>query len=141
MNLNETQREWAAFGGLVAVLAVVVLGMALLAPGVFARVSAAFFAEAEGTAAVVAPATPLPITVAPSVTPTVSPTLPATLPPDIQSATAVPMLRYVVQAGDTLSAIAARHATSVALLVEINQLTNPDRLQPGTAILIPQPAP
>ena len=42
MNLNQTQREWAAFGGLALVLAVVILGLALLAPGmVLAAVGAA----------------------------------------------------------------------------------------------------
>jgi D-alanyl-D-alanine carboxypeptidase len=44
---------------------------------------------------------------------------------------------YIVQRGDTLSAIARRYGVSVASLVETNRLNDPDHLQPGTRILIP----
>jgi spore germination protein len=46
---------------------------------------------------------------------------------------------YVVQPGDTLSAIAARFGVSLGRLVEVNGLPNPDRLVVGQAILIPEP--
>jgi len=44
---------------------------------------------------------------------------------------------YVVQRGDTLSAIARRHGVSVASLVETNRIHDPHQLQPGMRILIP----
>lgn len=43
---------------------------------------------------------------------------------------------YVVQAGDTLSAIAARNGTSVAALAAANGITNPDVIQVGQRIKI-----
>ncbi|MBK6429364.1 peptidoglycan DD-metalloendopeptidase family protein [Candidatus Amarolinea dominans] len=44
---------------------------------------------------------------------------------------------HVVQAGETLGAIAARYDTTVAALVEANRLENPDRLAIGQRLLIP----
>lgn len=44
---------------------------------------------------------------------------------------------YVVQAGDTLSAIAARYGISVPQLVSANQLSDPDRLAIGQRLVIP----
>ena len=44
---------------------------------------------------------------------------------------------YVVQAGDTLGAIAARHGTTVAALVSLNGLTNPNLIYPGQRLSLP----
>ena len=44
---------------------------------------------------------------------------------------------HIVQAGDTLSAIAARYGVTVADLVSANQLANPDQLAIGQRLLIP----
>ncbi len=44
---------------------------------------------------------------------------------------------YIVQAGDTLSAIAERFGTTVNELVAANNLTDPNLLQPGQTLLIP----
>ena len=38
---------------------------------------------------------------------------------------------YVVKDGDTLSQIAERHGTTVARLVSLNQIENPDLIHPG----------
>ena len=38
---------------------------------------------------------------------------------------------YVVKDGDTLSQIAERHGTTVAALVSLNQIENPDLIHPG----------
>jgi LysM repeat protein len=43
---------------------------------------------------------------------------------------------YVVQPGDTLSAIAARTGTSVARLVELNGLADPNRIAAGSTLLL-----
>lgn len=45
---------------------------------------------------------------------------------------------YVIQPGDTLSAIAARFGVSLGRLLEVNGLPDPDRLVVGQAILIPE---
>lgn len=42
-----------------------------------------------------------------------------------------------VQAGDTLETIARRHGTSLALLMRLNQLADPDRLQVGQWLKLP----
>lgn len=47
---------------------------------------------------------------------------------------------YVVQRGDTLTRIAQRFGVSVARIVRINQLPNPDVLVVGQAMVIPAPA-
>lgn len=44
---------------------------------------------------------------------------------------------YTVVAGDTLSAIAARFGTTVAVLCEINGITNPDLIVVGQVIKLP----
>lgn len=48
---------------------------------------------------------------------------------------------YVVRAGDTLSAIAANHGTSVAVLVTLNHIANPDRISIGQVIHLPTGGP
>lgn len=44
---------------------------------------------------------------------------------------------YIVEAGDTLSGIAARFGTTVEELVIVNQIADPNRLLPGTELVIP----
>jgi LysM repeat protein len=46
---------------------------------------------------------------------------------------------YVVQAGDTVSGIAAREHTTTAVLVALNHLSNPDRIQVGQRLALPGP--
>lgn len=44
---------------------------------------------------------------------------------------------YIVQSGDTLTGIAFRFGTTVAELVEVNQLANPSSIIPGQELIIP----
>lgn len=44
---------------------------------------------------------------------------------------------YVVRPGDTLTAIAARHGTTVAVLVATNDLSNPDLIFIGQTLVLP----
>ncbi|MCB1101757.1 MAG: LysM peptidoglycan-binding domain-containing protein [Kiritimatiellae bacterium] len=44
---------------------------------------------------------------------------------------------YQVQSGDTLGEIALRHGTSVRGILDLNGLTDPNRLKPGQTLLIP----
>lgn len=47
---------------------------------------------------------------------------------------------YVVRPGDTLSAIAQRHNTTISALVNANQLANPDVIRVGQLLRIPDTA-
>lgn len=49
-----------------------------------------------------------------------------------------PTFVYVIQEGDKLSVLAQRFGTTVRVLRELNGLTSPNMVQPGTRILIPQ---
>lgn len=45
---------------------------------------------------------------------------------------------YVVKKGDTLSAIALRNKTTIAVLQNLNHITNPDLIQEGATLFIPR---
>ena len=49
--------------------------------------------------------------------------------------------RYIVKAGDTLGSIALAYNLPLEQLVEANQLSNPNLLEVGQELLIPQPTP
>jgi LysM repeat protein len=44
---------------------------------------------------------------------------------------------YVIQPGETLSVIAERFGVSVAAIVDLNEISNPDRIEAGVSIKIP----
>jgi murein DD-endopeptidase MepM/ murein hydrolase activator NlpD len=44
---------------------------------------------------------------------------------------------YIVQPGDTLAAIARRFGTTISVLVQLNNLTNPNLIRPGQQLLVP----
>lgn len=48
-----------------------------------------------------------------------------------------PCIVYTIQHGDTLSKIAARYGTTVAVLVELNNIENKNRIYAGHKLLIP----
>lgn len=48
---------------------------------------------------------------------------------------------YLVHPGDTLSGIAANHGTSVGVLVALNHIANPDRIDAGRTLVLPARAP
>ena len=55
--------------------------------------------------------------------------------------TVVPGVRYVVQPGDTLSAIARRFGTTVEAIASTNTLTDPDEIVVGRVLFIPTAGP
>lgn len=65
-------------------------------------------------------------------------TLISQIPSDLRFPIQTPDLAYVVQSGDSLSAIARRFSTSVAQIASLNQLANAHRLQIGQRLLLPQ---
>lgn len=81
--------------------------------------------------------TPLP-TATPEPTATVPPTsVPIT--PTMQRAAGD--TQYVLQYGDTLDVIAQEYDVAIAAILQVNSITNPAGLQPGTTIIIPGDAP
>jgi LysM repeat protein len=66
---------------------------------------------------------------------------PTALPDGMQGVntdgTAVPLGRYVVQPGDTLSNIAASQGVSLAMLAQANNLADPNSLEVGQVLVIP----
>lgn len=64
----------------------------------------------------------------------------AMVPADYKFAVQTPDVAYVVERGDSLSAIAARFDTSVTELVALNQLRSRNRIQIGQRLLLPQGA-
>ncbi len=57
----------------------------------------------------------------------------------VESATpqAPEVVTYTVQSGDVLTHIARDFGVSLEALIEANDITNPDRIQPGTVLIIP----
>jgi len=50
-------------------------------------------------------------------------------------------MRYTIKPGDTLSALAKKHNTTVALLATANDIKNPDKIYAGHTIWVPDSAP
>lgn len=83
------------------------------------------------------PSAPPPST-APS--PTIAPSPVATPPPTAPptpTAVPTPARTYTVQAGDTLSVIAERFGTTVAVLAELNGIDDPSRIGIGQVLTLP----
>jgi LysM repeat protein len=55
--------------------------------------------------------------------------------------TTLPATRYVVQQGDTLTAIAGKFHVEMSRILALNHLPNADRLTLGQTLLIPPPLP
>lgn len=60
------------------------------------------------------------------------------IPADQRFPIQTPDIAYVVQSGDSLSAIARRFSTSVAQLTSLNQLADSHRIRVGQRLLLPQ---
>ncbi len=89
-----------------------------------------------GWVIVLAACKPSPLTPTIAPTPTTPPT--ATPTPDIPTATPTPAI-YVVQPGDTLSAIAVRLGVPIAELQKANNIQDPNLISAGQRLIIPGP--
>lgn len=49
------------------------------------------------------------------------------------------MIQYIVQPGDNLYSISLRFKTNVTILMQVNQLTDPQKIYPGQVLRIPLP--
>ena len=135
--------EMGKFLVLVVLLLMIVLAVAALRPLIFEGMVPAVMGWHE------APALPATATATASPTPadeearpvimTATPA-PESLPTATSSppATATPLV-YEVQTGDTLADIAARFGVTIEAIVEANGLENPNRIQTGDVLRIPEP--
>lgn len=125
----------AVQGALVAVLLVAFAAIAasrFSAPGGAASASPS---PAPSSTATPAP-TPVP-TGTPSPPPTISPTPTPTATPEPTPTPEPSVATYVVQSGDTLSGIAARFGTTVAVLAELNGIAEPSKIRVGQVLILP----
>lgn len=143
-------RAARALVAVVAVIATGVTGVALAGSGLSGRFSileTATVPSASPTASpVAASATPRPTivptaiaTASPSVMPepTLDPTPAPTAEPPVPTVPPPPPQTYVVQAGDTLAAIAQTFGTTVAALQAANGIEDPNQIIIGQVLVIP----
>jgi LysM repeat protein len=135
------RRRWPAIP---AVLLVTTL-FALAVSGVRSGLPATAVATATpGTPASTPAPTSAPTPTAAATATTAPETTPSAPPTAAPSPSAAPTTRptpnyrrYVVRAGDTLGAIAARYGVSVGSIASLNHISNPSRLSIGQVLLIP----
>jgi LysM repeat protein len=126
-----------ALGGLMVVAFVALLGGRLTAPDDRPVGAVDASPSPSSSASSLVARTPTPRPSPPTASPSISPTPVATPSP-----TAAPTpVTYTVKSGDTLSAIASRHGTTVAAIVALNGITDPSRLRVGQVLQIPAPSP
>ena len=140
------RRRWPAIPAILLVTALLTLALSGFRPDLpssaVATASAIASTPPTSTPAPVTPA-PAPVTAAPTSTPSEPPTgtpSPTTAPTAAPTPAASPkptFRTYRVESGDTLSAIAARFNTTVAALVNLNDLKNANELHVGQKLLIP----
>lgn len=140
-----TQRgEMIKFLILVLVLVGTVFAVALLRPLIFEQMVPAVLGwegEQEGLPAT-APATEAPAAGGPSdeIPLIMTATAPAEGAAAGNGGAPLPTPRvHEVQAGDTLEHIAARYTVSVEALAKANAISDPQRIQVGDVLIIPQP--
>jgi LysM repeat protein len=118
----------------VAIAATFICGMLLLVAGVPQSIATAIIPTSSPTITRVPTRTMTPTatatrTIPPTPTPTATAT--PTIPP-----TATPVI-YMVQAGDTLGAIAAKYGVTTQAIMDANGITDPRVVRVGTRLIIP----
>ncbi|MGD9567907.1 MAG: LysM domain-containing protein [Sedimentibacter sp.] len=49
----------------------------------------------------------------------------------------MPQIIYTIQPGDTLNGIAKLYGSNINAIIDVNNITNPNLIYPGSVILIP----
>ncbi len=92
------------------------------------------FERARSTLRIAAPTPVAPTPPTPTAPATPSPTVPAPMPPS-------EVITYTIQAGDTLSGIAAEFGVTVDAIAEANDIEDPSLIRVGQVLVIPGPGP
>jgi len=92
------------------------------------------FERARSTLRIAAPTPVAPTPPTPTAPATPSPTVPAPMPPS-------EVITYTIQAGDTLSGIAAEFGVTVDAIAEANDIEDPSLIRVGQVLVIPSPGP
>jgi LysM repeat protein len=151
---TSSRGEWFRFGALVVILGIVVLGIALLRPLIFDRIVPAVLGEGLQPTPVVQPAQVAPTEAAAPVEETpvataepaeTADTPSADEPADTETAepaesepTAVATIQHIVRPGENLTTIARAYNVTVQAIITANNISNPNRIDAGTVLLIPQ---
>ena len=128
-------------------LVVVLAGVITVASGPVAGVVGPIVTSIVGSLTTPSEATPTPsVEATPTASPTESP-IPSPSPTESPSPTPSPSpsgspevpKTYVVRSGDTLSGIALSLGVSMADLIALNGITDPNKIKPGQVLKVPQP--
>jgi LysM repeat protein len=149
----DARGEMLKFGVLVVVLLFTVLIIALLRPLIFGKVVPAVLGENQPAAPLVSSPSEAEtikqdaaaeeveqedVMEEPAVSPTDTPEETVAEPKNPEDfPTAVPAQSHTVQPGETLSAIARQYSVTVSAIVTANNITNPNRINAGTELIIP----
>ena len=124
-------------------LVVVLAGVITVASGPVAGVVGPILTSIVGSLTTPSEATPTPsVEVTPTASPTESPTpspSPTESPSPSPSGSPEVPKTYVVRSGDTLSGIALSLDISMADLIALNGITDPNKIKPGQVLKVPQP--
>ncbi len=142
-------REWMKFIVLAVILVGVIFVMALTRPLIFNRIVPAVMGEGQLTAPM--PAEEPEETIEEAYPVEEAAPLPAVeeaypVNNDVgdegeggEMATAVTTISHTVQHGDTILNLARRYNVTVEAIVAANNISNPNHIEVGTTLLIPQP--
>jgi len=141
--------EWARFGVLAAVFFAVVFAIALTRPIIFGRIVPAVLGETGKSAPLstdpdqTGKETPVPeeaTEASPETTPVPEDTAaPADTTAPTESSPSAAAIEHVVARGETLTEIAQQYGVTIEAIVEANALANPNHVEAGQVLLIPQP--
>ena len=147
-------REWTKFIVLAVILVGAILVVGLARPFIFNRVVPAVMGEGQLTAPMPVeapvekqdeaayPMKPTDEVVLPAIESTaVEEAYPAVSESmeEVEMPTAVATISHTVQPGDTLITIASRYGVTVEAIIAANNIPNPNHIEVGTTLLIPQP--
>ncbi len=144
---SKLSHEWMKFWALAGILVGAILVVALVRPFIFNRIVPAVMGEGRLSAPIPADTTeveqPVPETPVAETTPPAleeEANVPAVEQLEGEDLpTAVTTLTHIVQPGETLTQIARRFNISVNDIVAANNLPNPNHIEVGRLLLIPQP--
>ena len=137
---SEPARPWTP----IARNAILAVGFAILVLGALADIAHFVDGRSEGSAPDTTVRSQLDETTPPLAATAEVEVSPAPGPPDgptpLPAAVFDPIFNtYTVTAGDVLYDIATRHGTTTQVLIELNEITDPNRIEVGQVLVLPSP--